>query len=127
MRRSYTRMVLVLTLAAAGVAACSGDGGPGRHASTRSWPAGSPATLDEVGFVQPDGQKVAAADVTTQIKALSGELARAAELRRDGRRRGDRERRDRRRSTVDWPLPGGARWSYQSTVRLNEGGDDGWR
>jgi cell division protein FtsI/penicillin-binding protein 2 len=123
MRRSYTLMVLVLTLAAGGVTACSGDGGPDDtvDAFLAGWKSGS---LGEIGFVQPDGQKVGAADVTAQIKALSGELS-APELRREG----DTEVVENvatAKVTVDWPLPGGARWSYPSAVRLNEGADGEW-
>ena len=44
-------------------------------ASTPSSPAGAAATSSQVGFVDPAGAKVPAADVTKEIKDLSGELA----------------------------------------------------
>jgi cell division protein FtsI/penicillin-binding protein 2 len=123
MRRSPFPLVLVLTLALGGLAACSGDGGP--EDTVDEFLAGWKSdTLAEVGFVQPDGQKLPATEVATQIKALSGELS-APTLRRDG----DAEVVENiatSRITVDWPLPGGARWSYPSTIRLREGTDGEW-
>jgi cell division protein FtsI/penicillin-binding protein 2 len=123
MRRSILRSVLVLALAAGGIAACSGDGGPDDtvDAFLAGWKSGS---LGEVGFVQPDGSKVGAAEVTQQIKSLSGELA-APELRREGEAEVV-ENVATARVVVDWPLPGGARWSYPTTVRLNEDADGQW-
>lgn len=123
MRRSPFSLVLVLFLAFGGLAACSGDDGPEGtvDAFLEGWKAG---TLTEVGFVQPDGQKLPATEVAAQLKALSGELS-APTLRRDG----DAEVVENiatSRITVDWALPGEARWSYPSTVRMREGADGEW-
>jgi len=123
MRRSYPSLALVLALTAVGLAACSGGDGPEDtvDAFLTGWKSGA---LSEVGFVRPDGQKVAAAEVATEIKGLSGELS-TPELRREG----DAdvvENVATAKVSVDWPLPGGVRWSYPSTVRLSKGTDGEW-
>lgn len=85
------------------------------------WPAGQ---LDEVAFVDPSGSPVPSAQVADAIPALSGELAEQPPalgmtgLTLDG----ETASAD---ITVDWPLPGGATWSYRSPVRLLD--DGGWR
>jgi cell division protein FtsI/penicillin-binding protein 2 len=85
------------------------------------WPTGA---FDEVAFVDPTGTPVPSAQVAEAIPALSGELAEqppalgTTQLAVDG----ETASAD---ITVDWPLPGGATWSYRSPVRLLD--DGGWR
>ncbi|MFD0822195.1 penicillin-binding transpeptidase domain-containing protein, partial [Micromonospora zhanjiangensis] len=72
--------------------------------------------LDDVVVVQrgPDHQ-------------LSGDLAASKpELRRDGAAK-EANGIATATVTVDWPLPGGQRWSYPTTVRLKKGADDAWQ
>lgn len=86
------------------------------------WPTGN---LDGVAFVDPTGTPVPSAEVADAIATLSGELAEfppgltAGELTlTDDTAAGE--------VTVEWPLPGGATWSYPSPVRLWDR-DGGWR
>jgi cell division protein FtsI/penicillin-binding protein 2 len=85
------------------------------------WPTGQ---LDQVAFVDPTGAPVPSAQVAEAIPALSGELAEQPPalgmtgLAVDG----ESANAD---ITVEWPLPGGATWSYRSPVRLVD--DGGWR
>jgi cell division protein FtsI/penicillin-binding protein 2 len=85
------------------------------------WPTGE---LDQVAFVDAAGTPVPSADVAAEIPALSGELAEqppelgiANLALADDTATAD--------ITIDWPLPGGAVWSYDSPVRLVD--DSGWR
>src|SRR5688500_18666515 len=77
-RRNRLRPPLALlaatALAAGALTACSGGDGPERtvDAFLAGWRSGD---LQAVGFVDPTGAKVAAADVARELKELSGELA----------------------------------------------------
>jgi len=114
-----------LSLVTAGLAACSTDGPDGTLKSfLAGWRSGD---LSTVGFVGADGGKVSADDVVTQLRDLSGDLAKqplvvtpVGEPKTTG---------DIASSTIklDWTLPGGAPWSYNSTVRLTKQGSKGWR
>lgn len=115
-----------LALAAGALTACGSDNGPEKavDAFAEGWHAGQ---LDKVGFIDPTGQKVPATDVATQIKALSGELAQnPPALKREG---DPKVTKDVATSTVtvDWTLPGGAHWTYPTTMRLRKGDDDAWQ
>ncbi|WP_173076922.1 penicillin-binding transpeptidase domain-containing protein [Phytohabitans rumicis] len=124
MRSTYGVMSVVL---AAGVlTACSSGDGPDKSvdAFLSGWRSGK---LDAVGFVDPVGAKIPAADVTAQIRALSGELVdNPPALKRDGE---PKVTEDIATSTVtvDWTLPGGAHWTYPTTVRMSKGKDDAWQ
>jgi len=118
--------VTAIVLAAGVLTACGSGDGPEKSvdAFTSGWRSGN---LDAVGFVDPGGQKIPAADVVTKIKALSGELATTPPaLTRAGE---PSVTKDIATSTVnvDWTLPGGAHWTYPTTVRLKKGGDDKWQ
>jgi cell division protein FtsI/penicillin-binding protein 2 len=114
-----------LTLMATGLAACSKDGPEGTLKDfLAGWRSGD---LAPVGFVAADGNKVSANEVFRQLKELSGELAAqplvldtVGEPKVTG---------NIANSTIklDWTLPGGVPWSYNSTVRLTKEGSDGWR
>lgn len=115
-----------LALAGGTLTACSADGGPNQtvDAFLRGWHDGE---LDQLGFVHASGQKVAAAEVTEQIKQLSGDLAPTRpELRRNG---DAKEANGVATATVavDWTLPGGLHWPYPTTVRIKKGSDDAWQ
>jgi cell division protein FtsI/penicillin-binding protein 2 len=120
-RRSIAPALAALTLAA-GLSACS-SGGPDDtlDAFLSGWRSGK---LDAVGFVRTDGEKIAAAQVATELKSLSGELAQTPPaLRRDG----DVDEVKGAASakvTVDWTLPGGRHWTYPTTVRMAKGDKD---
>jgi cell division protein FtsI/penicillin-binding protein 2 len=115
-----------VVLAASVLTACSSGDGPEKSvdAFLSGWRSGQ---LDTVGFIDPTGQKIPAADVVTQIRALSGELVQTPpELKRDG---DPKVTEDIATSTVnvDWALPGGAHWTYPTSVRLKKGKDDAWQ
>ncbi|GAA4467001.1 penicillin-binding transpeptidase domain-containing protein [Phytohabitans houttuyneae] len=118
--------VAAIVLAAGVLTACGSDDGPEKSvdAFLSGWRSGN---LDAVGFINPGGQKIPAADVVTEIKALSGALATTPPaLTRTGE---PSVTEDIATSTVnvDWTLPGGAHWTYPTTVRLNKSSDDKWQ
>ncbi|MEV0004004.1 penicillin-binding transpeptidase domain-containing protein [Micromonospora sp. NPDC050980] len=125
-RQSRRRLIAALTavlLTAGAVTGCSGEDGPERtvDAFLRGWRSGD---LQAVGFTEPTGGRVPAAEVTKRLRALSGELAATPpELARTGEVKvaGDIATA---RVRVTWPLPGGARWAYENPVRLRGGGDE---
>ncbi|MEU9508325.1 penicillin-binding transpeptidase domain-containing protein [Micromonospora sp. NPDC048170] len=118
-------LVAATALAAGALTACSGGDGPARSvdAFLAGWRSGD---LQAVGFVDPTGAKVPAADVARELKELSGELAATPPtLTRQGEAK---VTRDVATATVkiDWALPGQTRWAYDRQVRLTQGGDE-WR
>ena len=121
-----TAAVLVsLLVGVAGLAGCSSNDGPEQTVDTfiEGWRAGK---LDQVGFLNPAGQRISAAEVAEEIKALSGDLADTAPtLRRQGKAKitGDIATAQ---ITVAWKLPGEIEWSYPSSLRLREA-SDGWQ
>lgn len=123
--RAAAAVLAALTLGTVALAGCSGDDGPEQVVETflDGWRAGR---LDQVGFLDSAGQRIPAAQVTEEIKQLSGELAATPPaLRRDG----DAEVSGNvatTRVTVEWTLPGKVKWSYPTSVRLKEA-DDGWQ
>jgi cell division protein FtsI/penicillin-binding protein 2 len=117
---------LAAVLAMAGLVGCSGEDGPERSldAFLKGWRSGN---LQAVGFVDPAGAKIPAAEVTKEIKALSGELADTPpELKRTGDAKVTADQATAR-IQVTWTLPGKIRWAYQSPVRLKRGDDDQWQ
>jgi cell division protein FtsI/penicillin-binding protein 2 len=125
-RRWRTAAALaVLVLLPGGAAACSSADGPEQTltAFLAGWHSGN---LDKVGFVGPDGATFPARQVVDQMKSLSGALAKTPPT---AKAQGElKVTADVATSaiTVTWPLPGGATWSYPSTVRMAKGGE-GWR
>lgn len=123
MRRPLVAAAAVTVLLTAAVA-CSRSDGPEQalQAFLDGWPTGE---LDEVPFVTPTGTPVPSAEVAESITALAGDLAEQPPALTAGTvaTSGDTATGE---ITIDWPLPGGATWSYPSTVRLAEG-DGGWR
>lgn len=118
--------VAAIVLGAGVLTACGSGDGPEKSvdAFLSGWRSGN---LDAVGFVDPGGQKIPAADVVTQIKALSGELAATPPaLTREGEPSVTKDIATSK-VNVDWMLPGGAHWTYPTTVRLNKGDDDKWQ
>lgn len=129
-RRASTRLraagvAATLTLVAGGLAACSKDGPDGTLQDfLTGWRKGD---LHTVGFITAAGAKIAANDVLTEIHDLSGDLAKQGLVLAPA---GDpKVTGDIASSTIklDWTLPGGAAWSYQSTVRLTKQNTDGWQ
>ncbi|BCJ54532.1 cell division protein FtsI [Actinoplanes sp. NBRC 14428] len=115
-----------LVLAATGLAACSGSDGPGKtlDAFLDGWRGGD---LSKVGFVTAAGGKIAANDVYGQLQELAGDLSKSSVLLSkagDPKETGDIASGPIK---IDWTLPGGAAWSYESTVRLTKANSDGWR
>ncbi|MEH1126550.1 penicillin-binding transpeptidase domain-containing protein [Micromonospora sp. CPCC 206061] len=118
--------IACVLLAAGTLTACSGGDGPDKtvDAFLAGWKSGQ---LNEVGFVDPTGQKVPATDVADQVKSLTGELGKTPPaLKREG---DPKVTKDIATSavTVDWTLPGGAHWTYPTTVRLRQAKDDAWQ
>ncbi|BCB87404.1 hypothetical protein Psuf_047170 [Phytohabitans suffuscus] len=118
--------VAAVVLTAGVLTACGSDDGPEKSvdAFLSGWRSGN---LDAVGFIDPGGQKIPAADVVTEIKSLSGVLsATPPALTREGEAS---ITKDIATSTVkvDWTLPGGAHWTYPTTVRLSKAADDKWQ
>jgi cell division protein FtsI/penicillin-binding protein 2 len=112
-------------LAATGLAACSKEGPQDTvDAFLSGWRSGN---LNKVGFVGADGAKISAEQVLDQLHQLSGDLAKQSLVLSTVT--GAKATGDISSSTIklDWTLPGGIPWSYQSTVRLTKQGSDGWR
>ncbi|GAA3905958.1 cell division protein FtsI [Amorphoplanes auranticolor] len=115
-----------LLLVTGGMAACSGSDGPGDTLGTflKGWRDGD---LSKTGFVTADGSKISANDVFTQLQGLAGDLKKSSLLlsaEGDPKETGDIASAPVK---LDWTLPGGGSWSYQSTVRLTKRNADGWR
>ena len=115
-----------LLLLTSGVAACSSSDGPGDAVDVfvKGWRNGD---LSKTGFITAEGAKISANDVFTQLQALSGELKKSSLLVSV---QGEPKETGEIASVplkLDWTLPGGTPWSYQSTVRLTERDSDGWR
>jgi cell division protein FtsI/penicillin-binding protein 2 len=123
-RRAIGAAAAVLLLAG-GVAAC-GKAGP--EDTLRDFLAGwRSGNLNKVGFVTADGSKIAANDVVDQLQSLSGDLSKSPLVlspEGDPKVTGEIATSSVK---LDWTLPGGAPWSYKSTVRMTERGSDGWR
>ncbi|MEU5938733.1 penicillin-binding transpeptidase domain-containing protein [Micromonospora sp. NPDC047548] len=131
-RRPRTRILPALaTLAATVLAAgmlsgCSDGDGPERtvDAFLAGWRSGD---LAAVGFIDPTGARLPAAEVSKKIKALSGELAATPPTLR---RSGDAEvTKDiaTAKVQVEWALPGPTTWAYDRPVRLRLSKDDQWQ
>ena len=126
--RRFRRAVGVaaaVALLTGGVAAC-GREGPADTLDDflAGWRSGK---LDKVGFVTADGSSVAARDVVDQLQGLAGDLAKSPlVLAREGDPKitGDIASNPIK---LDWTLPGGTPWSYESTVRMTKRNSDGWR
>lgn len=125
--RAHRRSVSLLALALLGTAtlvACSDAEDEARQRLDQflaGWAAGD---LGEVPLTDPLNEEVQGGKANEDLLALSGDLAElppelsVASLEvNDGLGT----------ATVDvaWPLPGGATWNYQTTVRLTD--QDGWR
>ncbi|MEO3776957.1 penicillin-binding transpeptidase domain-containing protein [Micromonospora sp. B11E3] len=113
-------------LVAGALVGCSDAGGPERtlDAFLSGWRTGD---LQSVGFIDPTRAKVPAAEVTKEIRQLSGELvATPPALRRteDLEISADIATVGVR---VEWTLPGGTRWGYDREVRLAKGRDGQWQ
>lgn len=124
MHRTGARAVAALatlTLAGGALAACSKDAPDGTlKAFLTGWKSGD---LHAVGFVSSSGGKVAAADVVKQIQTLSGGLSKqplTVSEAGDPKTKGDNSTAPIK---LDWTLPGGTHWTYQSTVRLTKQSD----
>ncbi|WP_433126807.1 penicillin-binding transpeptidase domain-containing protein [Micromonospora sp. CA-240977] len=123
------RVVAALTgvLLVVGVlAGCSGDDGPDStvDAFLAGWRSGD---LQKVGLIDPTGSKLSSAEVSREIKELSGELAATPPTLT---RRGEpKVKADIATTTVqvEWNLPGQTRWAYDREVRLARGDGDQWR
>ena len=114
-----------LALVAVGLAGCSSDGPDSTLKDLLSgWRSGD---LAPVGFIGADGSKISAKEVSDQLRQLSGDLAKQSLVLTtvgDAKTTGDIATS---MIKLDWTLPGGAPWSYQSTVRLTKQGSNGWR
>jgi cell division protein FtsI/penicillin-binding protein 2 len=127
--RTGTRVAAWLATAAlvvSGLAACSKDDDPQDtvKAFLTGWRQGD---LGKVGFVSADGGQISADEVLTQLHDLSGDLAKQSvvlDTAGDAKTTGDISSSAIK---LDWTLPGGVPWSYQSTVRLTKKGTKGWR
>jgi cell division protein FtsI/penicillin-binding protein 2 len=114
------------SLLAGGVAACSSSDGPGDTLDVflKGWRNGD---LSKTGFVTADGGKISANDVFTQLQELSGDLQKSSLLLAAQGKPQETGEIASAPVKLDWTLPGGTPWSYQSTVRLTKRDTDGWR
>ncbi|WFE52114.1 penicillin-binding transpeptidase domain-containing protein [Micromonospora sp. WMMD1155] len=124
--RRRTAALTAAVLTAGVLAGCSGDDGPERtvDAFLSGWRSGD---LQAVGLIDPTGSKLPSADVTREIKELSGELAATPpKLTRRGE---PKVTADIATTTVqvEWSLPGETRWTYDREVRLAQGDGDQWQ
>ncbi|MGC1210749.1 MAG: penicillin-binding transpeptidase domain-containing protein [Micromonospora sp.] len=129
-RQSHFRPVLAAVaatvLAGGALTGCSTEDGPEQSvdAFLTGWRSGN---LQAVGFVDPVGARVPAAQVVKEIKALSGELAATPpELKRTGDATITADIATAR-VRMTWTLPGQTRWTYERPVRLKRGGDNQWQ
>ncbi|GLY99732.1 penicillin-binding transpeptidase domain-containing protein [Actinoplanes sp. NBRC 103695] len=124
MRRALAALI-GLAMLGGGATACGSDG-PDDALDTflSGWKSGD---LSKVGFVTAAGAPIKSDEVATEIGGLAGELpvttlvvSRAGDTKENG---------DIATGTVkiDWTLPGGVPWSYQSLVRMTKRDSDGWR
>ena len=115
-----------LLLLSGGVAGCSGGDGPEQTLDEflKGWRNGD---LSKVGFVTADGSRISADDVFTQLQGLSGELAKSSLLLSAQGKPKETGEIASGPVKLDWTLPGGIPWSYQTTVRLTKRDTDGWR
>jgi cell division protein FtsI/penicillin-binding protein 2 len=123
-RRAVATLAAV-TMIGGGVAACGKDG-PEETLATflAGWKSGDFA---KVGFVTADGSRIPAAQVADEINALSGDMPQESlVVSAVGRPKVTGEIASNP-IKLDWTLPNGTPWSYQSTVRMTERGSDGWR
>lgn len=114
-----------LVMLAGTLSGCSGDDGPGKtlDAFLTGWRSGD---LDKVGFVSTERTGMPASDVTTQLTALSGELAKTPPTLTVSRAPKEHNGLATAEVTVDWALAGGIHWTYPTTVRLSKA-EQGWR
>ncbi|MBG6100263.1 cell division protein FtsI/penicillin-binding protein 2 [Micromonospora vinacea] len=124
--RRLAAAVTTALLTAGILVGCSGDDGPQRtvDAFLAGWRSGD---LQAVGVIDPLGSKLPSADVSREIKELSGELAATPPTLT---RRGEPKiTKDIATTTVqvEWTLPGQTRWAYDREVRLAHGDDDQWQ
>jgi cell division protein FtsI/penicillin-binding protein 2 len=121
--RRFVGATAAAVLLAGGVAACGSDPGDTLSDFINGWRGGD---LSHVGFVTAQGAPIPAAKVLDQLQTLSGDLVKLPlVVKAQG---APKEVGDTASSTVklDWTLPGGAPWSYESTVRLAKSGKD-WK
>jgi cell division protein FtsI/penicillin-binding protein 2 len=118
-------MMAVLVIATSALVACSSDEDDARKVLDQFLAGWGGGALEDVPFINPLGEAVLSADVATQLTTLSGELAETPPaLTVDSLE--VNEGLGTAQVSVAWPLPGGATWSYPTTVRLQDG-DGGWR
>jgi cell division protein FtsI/penicillin-binding protein 2 len=124
-RHRAAAVAAALTLVMGALAGCSKDGPENTVADfLAGWRGGD---LSRVGFISADGGKIGATEVLDQLQNLSGDLAKQSlVLSTVGK---PKVTGDIASSTIklDWTLPGGVPWSYQSTVRLTKRDTDGWK
>jgi cell division protein FtsI/penicillin-binding protein 2 len=122
--RRFAVTLISLTVAAAGLVACSRSSGPESaiDAFLKGWTQGG---LDGAALVGPDGAAIQPATVVKQIEDLSGNLPPRVRLTRigDPAVNGDQASAQ---VQVDWTIAEGLQWGYQTTVRLSKR-DDAWR
>ena len=125
--RSFRRVsvfLLIATLAAAGLSACSKEQGP--DVALKSFLEGwAKRDVAQSKLVISNGEKIEAAKVNEEIKALSGtlfdtkpELVAGKVTGKDGQATGE--------VTVRQPLPSGLKWEYPTVVKLSKA-KDGWQ
>ncbi|SNY69770.1 penicillin-binding transpeptidase domain-containing protein [Paractinoplanes atraurantiacus] len=123
-RRGVTALV-ALVLLGAGVAACGSGGAAG--ALDDFLTAWKGRDLTKAVFADTAGKPIEAATVNAELTKAAGDLPLGAlRMIRTGvvTETGD----DAEGAiTMDWTLPGGVPWSYDSSVRLTRRGNDGWR
>jgi cell division protein FtsI/penicillin-binding protein 2 len=124
--RQALAMLGGLLLLTGSVTACSGSDGPDQtlDAFLKGWQDGN---LSKVGFVTANAGSVSANDVTTELRALSGELTKSPLLIAAQGKPKETGEIASVPVKLDWTLPGGVPWSYESTVRLTKRDTDGWR
>ncbi|MFE9204981.1 penicillin-binding transpeptidase domain-containing protein [Micromonospora sp. NPDC007230] len=124
-RRPVRAALAAAVLVGGGLVGCSGADGPEQSVAAflTGWRSGD---LQAVGFIDPTGARVPAAEVAKELKALSGDLAGTPpELTAAGEPKITADIATAR-VQVTWTLPGQTRWSYETPVRLRQG-DDQWQ
>jgi cell division protein FtsI/penicillin-binding protein 2 len=123
--RRAAAAAVTLGLLTGGLTGCSKDDpGDTLKQFLDGWQSGN---LSKVGFITAAGAPVSADEVTKQLTALKGDLAKqpvAVSKVGDAKTSGDNATTAIK---VNWTLPGGVPWSYQSAVRLTKQKSKTWQ
>lgn len=123
--RKVSVFLLTAILAATGLSACSKEQGPdvALKSFLEGWAKGD---VSQSKLVISNGEKVEAAKVNEELKALSGTLFETKPEFVNSRIASEKDGKATGEVTVRQPLPGGLKWEYPTVVKLSKA-KDGWQ